>query len=46
MEQKYYAVLMLINIGKSVWLVPQKSGKLAWSDEISGTRVFNSYDGD
>ena len=46
MEQKYYAVLMQINIGKSVWLVPQKSGKLAWSDEISGTRVFNSYEGD
>ena len=43
MEQKYYAVLMQINVGKSVWLVPQKSGKLAWSDEISGTRVFNSY---
>ena len=45
MEQKYYAVLMQINIGKSVWLVPQKSGKLAWSDEISVTRVFNSYEG-
>lgn len=45
MEQKYYAVLMQINIGKSVWLVPQKSGKLAWSDEISWTRVFNSYEG-
>lgn len=44
MEQKYYAVLMQINIGKSVWLVPQKSGKVAWSDEISGTRVFNSYE--
>ena len=44
MEQKYYAVLIQINIGKSVWLVPQKSGKLAWSDEISGTRVFNSYE--
>lgn len=43
MEQKYYAVLMQINVGKSIWLVPQKSGKLAWSDEISGTRVFNSY---
>lgn len=43
MEQKYYAVLMQINVGKSVWLVPQKSGKLAWSDEISGTRFFNSY---
>lgn len=36
---------MQINVGKSVWLVPQKSGKLAWSDEISGTRVFNSYEG-
>lgn len=45
MEQKYYAVLMIINVGKSVWLVPQKSGTLAWSDEISGTRVFNSYEG-
>ena len=45
MEQKYYAVLMQINVGKSVWLVPQKSGKLAWSDEISGPRVFNSYEG-
>ena len=45
MEQKYYAVLMIINVGKSVWLVPQKSGKLAWSDEISGTRAFNSYEG-
>lgn len=44
MEQKYYAVLMQINIGKSVWLVPQKSGKLAWSDEISGTRVFHSFE--
>ena len=44
MEQKYYAVLMQINIGKSVWLVPQKSGKVAWSDEIGGTRVFNSYE--
>lgn len=31
---------MQINIGKSVWLVPQESGQLAWSDEISGTRVF------
>lgn len=37
MEQKYYAVLMIINIGQSVWLVTQKSGKLAWSNEISGT---------
>ena len=44
MEQKYYAVLMIINVGKSVWLVPQKSGKLAWSDEISGTKAFNSYE--
>ena len=44
MEQKYYAVLIQINIGKSVWLVPQKSGKVAWSDEISGTRVFSSYE--
>lgn len=44
MEQKYYAVLMQINIGKSVWLVPQESGQLAWSDEISGTRVFSSYE--
>ena len=44
MEQHYYAVLIQINIGKSVWLVPQKSGKLAWSDEISGTRVFSSYE--
>ncbi|MDO4667040.1 MAG: hypothetical protein Q4A90_04300 [Streptococcus sp.] len=43
-KQKYYAVLIQINIGKSVWLVPQKSGKLAWSDEISGTRVFSSYE--
>lgn len=44
MEQKYYAVLIQINIGKSVWLVPQKNGTLAWSDEISGTRVFSSYE--
>ncbi|WCQ70084.1 hypothetical protein [Streptococcus pasteurianus] len=44
MEQKYYAVLMQINIGKSVWLVPQESGQLAWSDEISETRVFSSYE--
>lgn len=44
MEQKYYAVLMQINIGKSVWLVPQESGQLVWSDEISGTRVFSSYE--
>lgn len=44
MEQKYYAVLMIINVGKSVWLVPQKSGTLAWSDEISGTKAFNSYE--
>ena len=43
MEQKYYAILMIINVGKSVWLVPQKSGTLAWSDEISGTKAFNSY---
>lgn len=34
MEQKYYAVLMIINVGKSVWLVPQKSG----------TKAFNSYE--
>ena len=45
MEQKYYAVLMQINIRKSVWLVPQKNDQLAWSDEISGTRVFNSFEG-
>lgn len=44
MEQHYYAVLIQINIGKSVWLVPQKNGTLAWSDEISGTRVFSSYE--
>ena len=44
MEQKYYAVLMQINVGKSVWLVQQKNGQLAWSDEISGTRVFNSFE--
>ncbi len=44
MEQKYYAVLMIINVGQSVWLVTQKSGKLAWSNEISGTRAFNSYE--
>ncbi|MFS1664488.1 hypothetical protein [Streptococcus sp. zg-JUN1979] len=44
MEQKYYAVLIQINIGKSVWLVPQENGNLAWSDEISGTRVFDSYE--
>ena len=44
MEQKYYAVLMQINIGKSVWLVPQKNDQLAWSDEISGTRVFSSFE--
>lgn len=44
MEQKYYAVLMQINIGKSVWLVPKESGQLVWSDEISGTRVFSSYE--
>ncbi|MCU0081773.1 hypothetical protein [Streptococcus danieliae] len=44
MKQKYYAVLIQINIGKSVWLVPQKRGEVAWSDEISGTRVFSSYE--
>ncbi|HGK6972201.1 TPA: hypothetical protein ACJ5SM_000407 [Streptococcus agalactiae] len=43
MEQKYYAVLMQINVGISVWLVQQKNRQLAWSDEISGTRVFNSF---
>lgn len=43
-DKKYYAVLIQINIGKSVWLVPQKNGTLAWSDEISGTRVFSSYE--
>lgn len=43
-NQKYYAVLIQINIGKSVWLVPQESGDLTWSDEISGTRVFSSYE--
>lgn len=26
--KKYYAVLIQINIGKSVWLVPQKNGTL------------------
>ena len=45
MEQKHYAVLMQINVGKSVWLVQQKNDQLAWSDEISGTRVFNSFEG-
>ena len=43
-DKKYYAVLIQINIGKSVWLVPQKNGTLAWSAEISGTRVFSSYE--
>ena len=31
-DKKYYAVLIQINIGKSVWLVPQKNGTLAWSE--------------
>lgn len=44
MEQKYYVVLIQIGIGKSVWLVPQEGGDLTWSDEISGTRAFSSYE--
>ena len=44
MKQKYYAVLIQINIGKKRLVSPTKNGTLAWSDEISGTRVFSSYE--